>query len=438
MRERDGEGRRTLLLILIVAFLARMVAVLILHRLDLGSIGNELWMHARSVYDGTGFGFDWYGLFDHPVVGSFVPPLYPGLLAAALLLSGGRDHSAVILAQLVNATLATATVYLVARLALFVSGGQAAQDTDHAASAGHDPSRLGMHLSEILHEPGLLAAAAWAIYLPALGQVGYLTSAVLEGFLFCLLAFFLLRASATREQSGSLRNPLLAGLALGLLLLARPTAGIIWGLWALVLLWRSRFGASRVRTVLLVSAAALLVITPWTVRNAHVHHRLVPISTNGGFNFYIGSNPIYGGGIPPLHRLFPRMSQEEQQRLRSLTEVERDRYLYTMGLTFWREQPGAVLSGIARKLVSFVFWRSYLFYGYPRWLAVTFIVTYLLLLIPFAVSVVRCRGPACTLLLLAIVATGVLCCIYVVSMRFRASVEPFMVAIAAGTLVRRR
>jgi len=181
---------------------------------------------------------------------------------------------------------------------------------------------------------------------------------------------------------------------------------------------------------------AFAVVLPWTARNASLHGRLIPIATNGGFNFYMGNNPIWEGGIPPLVRYFPRMTEDERTAWRALPEAERDRRFYLMGLEYWKDQPGRALKGAWHRLVSFALWRPYLFAAYPRWLAVLFIASYVVALGPFLLVLPRCRGPACALPLLAILATAVTGLAFVVSMRFRATVEPMLVALGATLAAR--
>ena len=56
-----------------------------------------------------------------------------------------------------------------------------------------------------------------------------------------------------------------------------------------------------VLTGLVAYAACLAVITPWTMRNWAVLGQPVLISTNGGFNLYMGNNPWnrWGGYMWP-------------------------------------------------------------------------------------------------------------------------------------------
>ena len=53
--------------------------------------------------------------------------------------------------------------------------------------------------------------------------------------------------------------------------------------------------------LLLLAAGILIVLAPWTIRNYRCFGELIPTTTNGGVNLYIGNNPHSTGGysFPP-------------------------------------------------------------------------------------------------------------------------------------------
>jgi len=454
----DRERARLLAAIVLIGLGARLGVVLALNQGGLWQSWNEHWQIASSLHEGRGFAFRWYGLFPEPQVGSFLPPLYPWILAGLLFLAGGASHVAVWLAQGINLIVGTATIWLVARLAA-LSGGAVPRAPSRADGPdARQATRAGI-AARVLRDPALLAGLAWALYPPALGHVAQANTQTLETFLLVLLAYLALswrgRASAW----------LPAGLTLGLLLLTRPAAGLVWFLWGLAFVaWRPALTAdmgrptsggdqpaapgiapdgvrpSRLaafRYVALATALAALVLLPWTIRNFAVHGRLVPVSTNGGFNFYMGNHATGHGDIPPLAQYFARLTEEERASFRALSESDRDRRFYALGREYWRTQPVRALRGVWNRLVSYVLWRPYLFAAYPRWLALVFIASYLLLFVPFVLSL---RGPpdaGRTFSLLAFAGTGAAGLVWIVSMRFRATVEPFL-AVAGMSWVARR
>ncbi|HEX2096148.1 MAG TPA: glycosyltransferase family 39 protein, partial [Solirubrobacterales bacterium] len=108
---------------------------------------------------------------------------------------------------------------------------------------------------------------------------------------------------------------LVSGLLLGALVLVRPEYLGISVLLAMVVLawerdeWRSGFANA---AVLLLGVA--LIVAPWTVRNAVVLDRFVPVSTGGGQVLFAGSYMPSGGnpervGAEVLER-HPRLTRE--------------------------------------------------------------------------------------------------------------------------------
>jgi hypothetical protein len=88
-----------------------------------------------------------------------------------------------------------------------------------------------------------------------------------------------------------------------------------------------------------------LTLLPWTIRNAYVFHSLVPISTNGGINMFIGNNPEATGcySIPKnwkteLDGAVP-LSLDKPTR-----ELASDRYATARAVAFIREQPGRAIA----------------------------------------------------------------------------------------------
>jgi hypothetical protein len=339
-----------------------------------------------------------------------------------LELAGGRPMLAMYLAQALNVVLGAATCLLVAHLA--------ARSVDASAA-----SPASGHWWDALRRPPLAAGLAWALYPPALGHTARAHTPVLEGFLLLLLAVLMLEAIWS-DRAGALRWSAGAGVVLGLLLLVRPSYGLVWAAWGAILLWRIRGGPQAWQVVLVSGLLAALVLAPWTVRNYRLHGALVPVATNGGFNFYIGNNPQVEGDIPALDDFFASFPPEGADYWRAMTEVERDRELYRQGLVYWREHPGDAVRGALNRLTAYTFFRPYLFVAYPRWLAALFVASYLAILLPFLAALPRSRGPVTLFSVAAIVVTGLVGLAYVVSMRFRASVEPFFVVVAAR-LVRR-
>ena len=137
-------------------------------------------------------------------------------------------------------------------------------------------------------------AALYPTFIYATLSFGVTSSAL---FLNALTLYIGIRFSESlREGKDCLKFGLLFGLGSGLLLLWRGESPliVISTLVLIVYLNKNRLR----RTFLYIGLAALTAITilaPWTIRNYLEFDRLIPISTNGGFNFWRGNNPVTTG-----------------------------------------------------------------------------------------------------------------------------------------------
>jgi 4-amino-4-deoxy-L-arabinose transferase-like glycosyltransferase len=135
---------------------------------------------------------------------------------------------------------------------------------------------------------GLFAAFTMAVYPPFIHSTGELTSE--SPALLTLPAAVLAFLWASEQER--LRAWLAPGFLLGLTAMFRPEYLLVAA--AFVVLAAIRVGAARGWRPGLAGAAIALVallvpILPWTVRNAVVLDRAVPISTGGGKALYVGT-----------------------------------------------------------------------------------------------------------------------------------------------------
>lgn len=149
----------------------------------------------------------------------------------------------------------------------------------------------------------------------------------------------------TRETSRPVAQQAVAFGLLGMLILTRANAVLLVPV-AAVWVWRQKAGRRWWRGPLL-AGCLILPLVPWWARNASAFDRPVPLSTNGGWNFYLGHNPGYainpGLGPGTDYAIFDRL------RTDGLTEPQADRELFRRGWAFCREHPGKVVASTARK-----------------------------------------------------------------------------------------
>jgi len=165
-----------------------------------------------------------------------------------------------------------------------------------------------------------LAGAAIVAFYPTL--ISYSAMLLTEPLAGTLIAGALLAILRARDQS-RLGPWFGAGLLLGLATMVRPEYLLVGLLLALSLFALEASGgvghAGRpVGTLLL---GLVLVIAPWTIRNAVEYDRLVPLSTGGGQTLYSGSYVPSGGNptkvMPDLLRDRPELLEriEAENRL---------------------------------------------------------------------------------------------------------------------------
>ena len=185
---------------------------------------------------------------------------------------------------------------------------------------------------------GFIAALAVAGYPALLQYQGMLMTEPLAVTLLAAALLALLWAGDGR------RTPAwaLPGLLLGMLALVRPDYLLFAPLLAIVALFRARGSNGGWKPGLAAGAlllvAFLLPIVPWTIRNAIVLDRFVPVSTGGGKALYVGTYRPADGDGP---RLRDDLLRTHPGLARMLARTPRDAKLDTMlAVLAAREHPG--------------------------------------------------------------------------------------------------
>lgn len=135
---------------------------------------------------------------------------------------------------------------------------------------------------------GVIAAFGAAVYPPFIHSTGALMSE--PPAIFTLPAAVLAFLWASEQER--LRAWLLPGLLFGLTALIRPEymlVGVVFALLAALRIGLVRGWRPGLAGAALLVVALLVPIIPWTVRNAVVLDRVVPISTGGGKALYVGT-----------------------------------------------------------------------------------------------------------------------------------------------------
>jgi 4-amino-4-deoxy-L-arabinose transferase-like glycosyltransferase len=291
-------------------------------------------VHARSIAQGDGFS----KTLAHGRPTAFRPPGYPYFLGAVYhVFRADREpvKERVHVARIAQAFVGTALVALVGLIAAQLWGSVA----------------------------GLVALGLAAIYLPLILVGGAVMSEPLfDVFMLASLAAVL----AYRRSRHRYALALLAGVLGGLAALTRAQALILLVPLAIAVWdgrpWRAR---AALGPPLVLVVAALLTITPWTIRNARELHAFVPISTQfgsalaGTYNDLSRAdteNPASWHGlrhVPDYAYLFNRVRQTNEavleRRLRSASlHYIGEHPTYVAKVAWWNARRLLDLAGLRR------------------------------------------------------------------------------------------
>ena len=191
----------------------------------------------------------------------------------------------------------------------------------------------------------LLAAAVWAVYLPASVYGVYLfkenlMTPLMLGVVWCALRLM---------KEDSRKAALACGALLGLLALTGNAALCLAAPVALALAWAPAPARDRVTLSVLLLAAAAAVAAPWMVRNMQVIGAPV-LNTNGGFNLYLGNNPAATGFFMSIADT-PRGAT--WQALRKDGEVQASETLKTEAIAWIKDHPAEFVALGLKKAAYF-------------------------------------------------------------------------------------
>ena len=197
-------------------------------------------------------------------------------------------------------------------------------------------------------ETGLLSALLASVF-PQL--IRYSVELYSENlFIFIVLSAILAFVISEKKSSVSLK--ISTGILLGLASLTREV-----GLFILlgILVWYCLFYKNvwvSIKKWSIIALFTLLTILPWSIRNYSMFKAIVPLSTNGGINFYIGNNENANGefkwAIPPG-------AKWNEKSPRGRLELQASWLGYKEGLKFIMKEPLDFLKLTAKRL--FLLWR---------------------------------------------------------------------------------
>lgn len=281
---------RALWLLTCIGLLIRAIAILVMNDYR-NPLTAEYGIVAANIVAGKGFvGGGWLGP-EMPT--ALNTPIYPLFLAVWLWIGGELPFLWV---EICQAILSALLIYIIGKIGTQIV----------------DPVT------------GLLSGLLIAFYPPLIYFCKQISPAIFTTFFtalsfYCLLLFF---------GSPTWRKAIIAGFVWGVSLLVEPILLIALPGATLIMLVRGYYrGNKRELFPKLIIGAVLgfLVVTPWTVRNYLVFHRIVLLKSSFGLNFWLGNNPnatgfLYTASGEPMQNTIPA---DMLAYLSSLNEAER-------------------------------------------------------------------------------------------------------------------
>lgn len=377
-------------------------------------------IHDDHQYDQLALGIVHNGDFpvdDHRPT-AYRPPGYPYVLAGVYAVAGtGNDR--VTIARYVQTLEGTAIVALLGLLALWLMGPLAALCTMAVAALYIPLVTVG---AALLSEP----------------QFAALTIAAL----LCVLAY--------RRAGGGWRWVILTGVLGGVASLTRSNGLVVLlalagGLW----IGRPRLSRRALAPVLAMLATSILVIAPWTIRNAVIFHTFIPVTDEQGgtlagtYNPVSASDPVAPASwhllaqIPEYYSRSLAVAARPEPELQSTLTRLALRYIgnhpfYVFEVGFYNGLRLLDLGGLAR--VDFTAMSSGITSaGVADSGAICFWIVGLLAIVGLASRRVRRAIPRFVWLAAGLILVSILF-VNTESPRFRVPLDPFFILLAGGGL----
>jgi 4-amino-4-deoxy-L-arabinose transferase-like glycosyltransferase len=279
---------------------------------------GEPYLIALNIQSGLGYAYAYIG-DSVPSITCFIPPLYVLLLVGIMKLGGG-----IIAMKIINLFFLHATFFVVFRLIRLVTNSFVA----------------------------VIAFFALELYLPFWIYAGAIDPNSLNMLLIALTIWVLYAIS----ENPRMQNWVALGILIGLQILVRPDMmlGVVFFVaWLIYALGKRQALSKTIGSAAVALVLALLIVLPWTIRNYQIFDRIVLVSANSGFNFWMGNNAGATGEFV-LERDNPEMVADwhaAQQFGFSHNQVERDQYFMSLGLNWVKAHPMDALLGDLKKVV---------------------------------------------------------------------------------------
>ena len=329
-------------MIVVVAFLVRMAILFYLSyvssRAGTGMVegspfASETGAIAASIAAGRGFSSPLRFVRTGPT--AWLAPIYPYLLAGIFKLFGTYSSASNLVSHTLNCAFSAFTAWPIAAIGTMAFG----------------------------KKTGRAAAWLWTI-LPT--SVFYAIFWIWDTALAGLWLALLVLATLNLRGSGRLTAWIGYGALWGIGALINPSLLSVLPFLALWAIWPQ----APARAAKLAAASALIFLvclTPWTIRNYVVFHKLIPLRSNFGLELLLGMRADLPDGVrSPLH---PNDNPEEAKKYARMGEIAYMQDKQSEALVMIRESPTGAVTLFMRRLEEnwLDLWDS----PYDLWIAAT-------------------------------------------------------------------
>ena len=226
----------------------------------------------------------------------------------------------------------------------------AAKIINQAALAG-TACLMALIAAEVIPE-GLVFAPLLVLFYPVyFYAAGTLFPQIMGAFLFSAVLFLLIHIPGNRQVYAA------SGFIFGFLVLMIPGFLLILPLLCAYIFIDKKVNKQRIWiSIFLFIGGLLLVIGPWTIRNAIAFRKLIPVSTNSGENLLLGNSentePNSGVNADISHYL---------EITSGMNEAERDAYLRNQALDWITKNPLNAGALYLQKLLNYFNFRNRLY-----------------------------------------------------------------------------
>lgn len=275
---------------------------------------------------------------------------------------------------------------------------------------------------------GLLSVLISSFYPAFIKSSEHLLTENFYTFILITAIFLLLRQAELKTT----KNLIFLGIVLGIAALTR-SAIFYFPLFILLffredLLARSITFKRYIFSITIFIFFYFLPIFPWTLRNWHVHHRIVPISTNTGINLYSSYFPkdgkFYGFTA----------SDETTKRSEQLgSEMEQSNFLLKETLKFIKNNPLKVFKLELLKIAYFWSPFDWEIIGYGVY---NFMYGFIFPFFVYGIFITLDRLRELLPIYLPVIYAFIIALITYGSPRFRLPIEPYLIIIASAGIIR--